>query len=206
MSLIFNNTEIESVVFNGVDLDNVYFNGVKVFEKSQSEGRADMEVPLPYVPNFYTCAENSQLGLNRAYQVKYAPSSNNVTRVFAMITWTDSFYWFKPILLAKGGTYLDVVQIPDGFNDDGTIEANAKTVNYNGSTWIVGYGGYALPMYRLPEWTIGQSMCDLDAVNPVQGKKLLYAGHVTFDHDESPQEWAEQTAQKILDLYYGVTP
>lgn len=203
MPLIFNNTEVETVEFNGVDLDEVYFNGVKVFEKSQS-GRADMEVPLPYVSNFYTCNHNYPQGLNRQYQVAHAPSSNNVIRVFAMVTWTSD-YWFKPILLAKGGTYLDVTQVPEGWADDGTTETNAKTVDYNGETWIVGWVGYALSVGYNPGWTIGQSMCDLDAVNPVQGKKLLYAGHVPIG-ESNQQEWAEQVAQKILDLYYGVTP
>ena len=33
MSLIVNDTEVESVIFNGVELDKVTYNGVVVFEK-----------------------------------------------------------------------------------------------------------------------------------------------------------------------------
>ena len=33
MSLIVNDTEVESVTFNGVELDKVTYNGVVVFEK-----------------------------------------------------------------------------------------------------------------------------------------------------------------------------
>lgn len=33
MSLIVNDTEVESVIFNGVELDKVIYDGVVVFEK-----------------------------------------------------------------------------------------------------------------------------------------------------------------------------